>query len=152
MSELSEDKKENFSLHVTKSDQPAYIKIETLCGNIVSINHTWLKEVCGNATLNRSNIKQWHKCFGERKVNTEDNPQSGHPPTVTDTISIVIRIGKKSIFLIFYQLKSIFHFQSQSSNFETEVASKIIVEFINLNKSGRVHTPTCASVLPSLQL
>ncbi len=56
MSESSEDDAENFSAHIRKSKQRAYIKIETLYGNMVSIIHASLKEVCRNATLDRSNV------------------------------------------------------------------------------------------------
>ncbi len=52
-----QNKAENFSAHVTESEQPTYIKVETLCGNAVPIIHTLLKEVCGNITLDRSTVR-----------------------------------------------------------------------------------------------
>ncbi len=56
MSELSKDGAENFSAHVTKSEQHAYIKIKTLCRKTVPIIHTLLKEVCGIEMLDTSPI------------------------------------------------------------------------------------------------
>ncbi len=56
MSELSKDGAKNFLAYVTKYNQCAHIKIETLYGNTVPIIHTSLKEVCGNATLDRSTV------------------------------------------------------------------------------------------------
>ncbi len=63
MLELSKDEAKNFSAQVTQSKQHAYIKIETLHGNTVSIIHALLKEVCGNAILGWSTVQQQHKCF-----------------------------------------------------------------------------------------
>ncbi len=42
-------------------------------GNIVPIIHALLKEIRGNATLDRNTVQQWHKCFREGRVGTEDN-------------------------------------------------------------------------------
>ncbi len=76
MSELSEDEVENFSAHVTRFEQQAYIKIEILCGNYrwqVPIIHTLSKAVCGSVTLGRSTVQQWHKRFREGGVSTKDS-------------------------------------------------------------------------------
>ncbi len=45
------------------SVQSVYIKVKTLCNNTVPIIHASLKEVCGNATLDRSTVQLWHKHF-----------------------------------------------------------------------------------------
>ncbi len=76
MSELSKNETENFPAYVTKFEQCAYIKIKTLCSNTVPIIHASLKEVCGNATLDKSTVQWWHKCFRERRASTEDNSWS----------------------------------------------------------------------------
>ncbi len=65
MSELSEDEAENFLAHVAKFEQCVYIKIKTLCDNTDPIIHASLKEVCGNATLDRSTTQRLHKYFRE---------------------------------------------------------------------------------------
>ncbi len=87
---MSKAAAENFSANVTKSEQYSYIKIETLCGNIVCIIYTPLKEVCGNATMDRSTVQQLHKRFREGKVSVEDKPSSGHPSTKIDSTSTAI--------------------------------------------------------------
>ncbi len=65
-------------------------KIKTSHGNIVPIIHASLKEVCGNATLDRSTVQWWHKRFREGKVSTEDNLQSGYLYIAIDNTSIAI--------------------------------------------------------------
>ncbi len=88
MSELSEDEAENFSAHVIKFEQWVYIKIETLCGITVPVNYALLKEVCGNATLDRITVQWWHKHFRERRVSMEDHLWFGCPSTAIDNTSI----------------------------------------------------------------
>ncbi len=65
MLELPEDEVEHFVTYIIKSKQRTHIKIETLHGNTVPITHVSLKEVCGNATLDRSTVQWWHKHFRE---------------------------------------------------------------------------------------
>ncbi len=59
MSELPEDKAKTFLAGVTTSEYCVYIKIETFCGKTVTIIHTLLKEICGNATMGKSTAQQW---------------------------------------------------------------------------------------------
>ncbi len=66
MSELSEDEAENLLAHVTKSEQYAYIKIETVCGNTIPIIHALLTEVCGDATQDKSD-KDGINVLGKRE-------------------------------------------------------------------------------------
>ncbi len=67
-----------------KCHKPPIRNIKILWGNTVPITHISLKEVCRNATLNRSTVQQWHKHFREGKVSTENNPQSGHSSTANE--------------------------------------------------------------------
>ncbi len=78
-SELSEDEAEYFSTYVTQSEQCAYIRIETLCGNTVPTIHILLKEICGNATLDRNTVRWWHKHFKGR--------ESGHKREIHNLVT-----------------------------------------------------------------
>ncbi len=73
---------------VTKSKQGAFIKIKTMCGNMFPIIHTLLKEVCGNATLDRSTIQWQYKCFREERVSAEDSLWFDRPFAIIDNRSI----------------------------------------------------------------
>ncbi len=108
MSELSKDEAENFWAHVIKSEQCAYIKIETWYGNTVAIIHALLKEVCGNETLNRSIVRWWHKRFTEGIVSTNDNPWSGHSSIAIDNISIdiVVTILHKDQYVMVKEIEA----------------------------------------------
>ncbi len=85
-----EDETENLSAYVMEFGQCAYIRIETLCGNKIPINHALLKEVYGNATLDRYTVQWWLNCFKGRRESTGDNPWSGRTSAVITNMSIAI--------------------------------------------------------------
>ncbi len=49
-------KQKTLLAHIMKFEQHAHVNIKTLRGNTASLIHALLKEVCGNATLNRITI------------------------------------------------------------------------------------------------
>jgi len=65
---------------VTKDDQRAYIKIETLRGKTPTEIHSSLMEVCGVETVERSTISRW----AEGRLSIENDPKSGRLRTSTD--------------------------------------------------------------------
>ena len=69
---------------VTKDDQCAYIKIETICRKTPTEIHSSLMEVCGVETVDRSTISHWAQCFREGRLSIENDPKSGRPRMPTD--------------------------------------------------------------------
>jgi len=75
---------------VTRHEQRAYVKIETLRGNLVPKIVSALKEVCGGDALDRSTIQRWHKRVHQGRTSLEDDPCSGRPLSATDRRNCVI--------------------------------------------------------------
>jgi len=73
---------------VTKDDQRAYIKIETLRGKAPTEIHSSLMEVCGVETVDRSTILCWAHRFRVGRLSIENDPKSGRPRTSTDDQSV----------------------------------------------------------------
>ena len=73
---------------VTKDDQRAYIKIETLCGKTTTEIYSSLMEVCGVETVDRSTISRWALRFREGRLSIENDPKSRRPRTSTDDQSV----------------------------------------------------------------
>ncbi len=88
MSELSKDEAENFSARVMKSEQQSIHQGWNFTQQYII--YASLKEVCWNATLDRSTVQRWHKRFSEGRVSTEpsttaiDNKSIGIVTTVLD--------------------------------------------------------------------
>jgi hypothetical protein len=72
---------------VTVEDQRTYIKIETLHGQNPTENHSVLREVCGEQTVDRSTVSRWATRFLEGRVTIND-PRPGRPKTSTDKRSV----------------------------------------------------------------
>ena len=53
-----------------------------------------LQEVCGDATMSRTRIFEWHKRFREGREDVEDDPRSGRP-TTSRTNKNVERVREK---------------------------------------------------------
>ncbi len=61
MLDCDEEDRETYSDQVTKKEQRAYIKIECLRGNTVSIITANLREACSHDEVNCSAVARWFK-------------------------------------------------------------------------------------------
>jgi transposase len=75
---------------ISRSDQPWYIKIETLRGKNPTEIHNALHEVCGDSVVDPSTVSRWASRFREGRVSIQDDPRSGRPVKATDDTSVFI--------------------------------------------------------------
>ncbi len=106
MSLLSEDETENFSAHITKSEQWAYMKIETLRGNTALIIHASLKEVCRNVTLNRSTVQLVYINVSEMGEWAQKKTHDLVSISVIDNTSIAIVAIDKDAWVIVREIEA----------------------------------------------
>ena len=73
---------------VTISDQRSYIKIETSRGKNPTEMHSFLSDVCGEFTVDRSTVSHWINHFHGGCVSIDNGPRPGMPRTSTDERSV----------------------------------------------------------------
>ncbi len=76
---------------ITRFEQCAYIRIETLHGKTGQEIHEALTEACGSDTIGFTTVKRWCKLFLEGRTPVVDEERSGRPSNVVnDSTNAVI--------------------------------------------------------------